>query len=41
MAQLVVKEKWTIHILFALFSGSIAMGAAKQLTGASLGPFRI
>ncbi|MFT5276737.1 MAG: AraC-like DNA-binding protein [Glaciecola sp.] len=37
--QLLVKRKRAVHIAFAIFSGSMAMVAAKQLGADSLGPY--
>ena len=39
LGQLFVREKRTIHIVFAVFCGSIAMFAAKQLGDQQLGAY--
>ncbi|ESP92637.1 helix-turn-helix transcriptional regulator [Pseudoalteromonas luteoviolacea] len=39
-AQLGVRNKKTLHILFAIFCGSVAMTAAKRITGADFGPYQ-
>jgi len=39
-AQLVVKNKRTTHILFAIFCGSVAMSIAKTLSGSTIGPYQ-
>lgn len=40
LAQLFVREKHTSHILFAVFSGSIAMTLAKMINGDSIGAYQ-
>jgi AraC-like DNA-binding protein len=40
MAQLLVRKKRTVHLLFAIFCGSLAMLAAKQLGGEQLGAYQ-
>lgn len=40
VAQLLVKNKQTTHILFAVFCGSISMSLAKDISGDTLGPFQ-
>lgn len=40
MAQTMVKQKHTMHLLFALFLGSVAMGTAQKLSGDILGNYR-
>lgn len=39
LAQLMVKQKQTVHILFAIFCGSIAMMAAQKLSVEPLGRY--
>lgn len=40
LSQLAVQHKRAVHLLFAVFCGSIAMMAAKQLSAGSLGPYQ-
>jgi AraC-like DNA-binding protein len=40
LLQLVVRQKRTIHIVFAIFCGSIAMFAAKQIGDEQMGVYR-
>lgn len=40
LGQLWVRQKHTVHILFAIFCGSIAMMAAKQLANEQLGVYQ-
>jgi AraC-like DNA-binding protein len=40
MLQLLVRQKRTIHIVFAIFCGSIAMFAAKQMGDEQMGVYR-
>ncbi|MDN4502651.1 helix-turn-helix transcriptional regulator [Alteromonadaceae bacterium BrNp21-10] len=40
MAQLFVRQKQTVHLLFAIFCGSIAMMAAKQIGNDQLGAYQ-
>ncbi|MCG7537058.1 helix-turn-helix transcriptional regulator [Pseudoalteromonas sp. OOF1S-7] len=40
LMQLSVKHKQTAHILFAVFCGSLAMIAAKKITGHSVGAYQ-
>lgn len=40
MLQLLVRQKRTVHIVFAIFCGSIAMFAAKQLGDEQMGVYR-
>ena len=39
-SQLLVKEKKAVHILFAVFCGSVAMATAKKLGGDSIGAYQ-
>lgn len=40
LAQLSISNKTTSHILFAIFSGSVAMSLAKGLSGESIGAYK-
>ena len=40
LVQLLVKQKRLEHLFFAIFSGSMAMVAAQQLSAATLGPYQ-
>ena len=40
LIQLLVKQKRLEHLFFAIFSGSMAMVAAQQLSAATLGPYQ-
>lgn len=40
LAQLSVKQKNLVHILYAIFCGSMAMVAAQHLSAESLGPYQ-
>jgi hypothetical protein len=41
VGQLSVRNKATVHILFAIFCGSMTMVAAKQLGSESLGLYQV
>lgn len=40
IAQLLVQQKKTMHLLFALFCGSVAMATAQKITGDSVGAYQ-
>ena len=39
IAQLWVKQKQTLHILFAIFCGSVSMATVKKITGGAIGSY--
>jgi AraC-like DNA-binding protein len=40
LAQVLVREKHTVHIIFALFCGSIAIMATKKISGDTIGAYQ-
>lgn len=40
LAQVLVREKQTVHVIFALFCGSIAIMATKKISGDTIGAYQ-